>query len=114
MSAEEDPEHGIPSMVKELSLVTNSPEAVRRTALFRDFERKRAQKAYTERLFPCRICRFNDLTRPCTADLVKGDDEMEVDSCRAVLECGDEHVPGLREYVFPGATARDTLETVAG
>lgn len=102
MSYEEDTASGIDAPRPELSLAHRSAADIHATPLFAEFEDRRRRRAHRDRLFPCRICRFNDLSRPCTADLVKGDETAEVDICRAVFDCGDREVPGLRADVFPG------------
>lgn len=103
LSLEEDPEIGFSDRLPELNLLDNAIAGIHTTRLFTEFEEKRKGKAYTQQIFPCKVCRFNHLTRPCTVDLVRGKEEMEVDICRAVFESGDEYVPGLRDDVFPGA-----------
>ena len=103
LSLEEDPEFGLADHLPEVNLLDRAVDGIQGTELFTEFEERRQNKAYTQQIFPCKVCRFNHLTRPCTVDLVRGKEEMEVDICRAVFESGDEHVPGLRDYVFPDA-----------
>lgn len=102
MSYEEDPQRGIASRRHDLDLAHQPVDAIHTVPLFTEFERDRYERVNRNRMFPCRICRFGDLSRPCTADLVKGDGTAEVDICRAVFDCADATVPGLRADVFPG------------
>jgi MoaA/NifB/PqqE/SkfB family radical SAM enzyme len=105
MSYEEDTASGMKALRPDLSLALRPAAEVHATPLFADFENRRRRRAHRDRLFPCRICRFNDLSRPCTADLVKGDETAEIDICKAVFDCGDSEVPGVRADVFPGEAA---------
>lgn len=100
MSFENDPFGGVKLAKPDLNLVTTDVYAVLQTSMFVDFEKWRAERLYNRQMYPCKYCRFNILCCPCTADIIKGLPEGEVEICSAVLKHGDEHVPGLSDYIF--------------
>lgn len=103
MSFEEDPIDGLKFATPELNLLTTDAQKVRKSSQFVNFEKRRVERSYHQQMFPCNHCRYNKLCSPCTADLIRGNSESEVDICMAVFKHGDEDVPGLQCYIFGSA-----------
>jgi MoaA/NifB/PqqE/SkfB family radical SAM enzyme len=100
MSYEDNPESGLRHAVPALNLVSEPASRIRSLPLFVNFERERARFSASKRVFPCNVCRFNDQSSPCTASLLRGQASMEVELCKAVLDYGNEAVPGIADNIF--------------
>lgn len=101
MSFEEDPVNGANGRNAEINLLEQDANTVRKSALFSNFEKRRTDRFYRSEMHPCKYCRFNAICAPCTADIIKGSTEGEVEICSAVLTHGNEDVPNLVENLFP-------------
>lgn len=100
MSFEENLPSTLTARSDRLNLVTNTVEEVRELSLFKGFDRTVAKRSRNDRMRPCSGCVFRDSCSPCTNEVIRGRDFGTVDVCMAVMEHGDDRVPGIRARLF--------------
>lgn len=100
MSYEENYREGTNTTLPEVNLIDGDIATSLASSMFTDFEERRKMRTYTDRMYPCKYCKFKNQCVQCVAELIKGKAEDSVDICRAVFEYGNEEVPGIREDIW--------------
>lgn len=108
MSYEENYDERVNTRLEEVNLIDFNLTTSLASPLFKNFEENRKRRIYTEQMYPCKYCRFNKQCVQCVAELINGKAESSVDICKAVIEYGNEQVPGIKEEIWTVPTSLKT------
>ena len=81
MSYEESQGKFSSKIAEELHIVNRKAKDIWETSVFKEFEETRLSKKRNSYMFPCKVCKFNNICSPCTADVIKGIDNPSASLC---------------------------------